>query len=194
MNFEFDRSLDRLVRSEEHRNRVTGFGTTKQGAAIVRQYREQLADRIAADRARGSRDKDLWRALKGIDADGLSWRMLVAGVSVCASDTLGADDDGEKNFRDIALWLGRNFGHRGKLGLKVGAWAAGMLTTLPIFRFDGDAVLTLPLTDGLDAFLTEIVANGVAGSPLLSPLDRPPQDWTQVRKGGFPPGHWARVP
>src|SRR5689334_20761990 len=55
-----------------------------------------------------ARDKTLWRAVKGIDDETLALRLLVACISVCDSDKLGADRDGEKNYRDIALWIGRN--------------------------------------------------------------------------------------
>jgi hypothetical protein len=39
MDNDFDRSLDRLVRGEETRARLTGFGTSKQGQAIGQRYR-----------------------------------------------------------------------------------------------------------------------------------------------------------
>src|SRR5262249_15630231 len=135
----------------------------------------------------------VWRALRGLDDDGLARRALVAGVSVCVSDALGAGKDGEKNFRDIALWLGRNFGIRGELGLRGGAWGIDRLAELPIFTFDGD-VLDLPLTDEVDGFLNEVIRSGAENNPLLSPLASEPEPWTQVRRGGLPADHWARVP
>jgi hypothetical protein len=51
MSTDFDRSVERVARSEEQRARTTGFGTTKQGQALVRKYRGQLADRIGEERA-----------------------------------------------------------------------------------------------------------------------------------------------
>ena len=48
MDNDLDRSAERLARSEETRARLTGFGTTKQGRAIERQFHDQLADIIAA--------------------------------------------------------------------------------------------------------------------------------------------------
>jgi hypothetical protein len=89
---DLDRSLDRVWRSEEHRTRTTGFGTTRQGQALARQYRKQLADSIAADCK-----KDVCRALKGIDDDTLAIRLLVAGISVAGATDLGVDKHGEKN-------------------------------------------------------------------------------------------------
>jgi hypothetical protein len=50
MNDDYDRSLERVARSEDQRARITGFGTTKQGRALARQYCERLADSIGASR------------------------------------------------------------------------------------------------------------------------------------------------
>jgi len=97
-----------------------GFGTTKQGQALARQYCPQLAESIKANRALG-RPKPVWKALRGIGDEDLALRLLIAGVSVCYAPNLGVDSEGQKNFRDIALWIGRNLGHRGELGFKVGA-------------------------------------------------------------------------
>ena len=107
---------------------------------------------------------------------------------------LGSDSDGQKNFRDIAFWIGRNLGHRGELGLKVGAWGVDMLLSLPIFALVEGDVLDIPLTEPLDAFLNDVVERGTKANPLLSPLLTPPEPWTQVRKGGLPPDHWANIP
>src|SRR5271169_5075225 len=100
MNTDLDRSVERLAKSEEYRARATGLGTTKQGQALARQCRESRAVKINAERNRGW-DKALWLALKGINNDKLAMRLLVAGISVCGSDALGVDDDGEKNLREI---------------------------------------------------------------------------------------------
>jgi hypothetical protein len=64
---EFDLSLERLARSEEHRTRTAGLGTSRQGQALAREYRGQLAGRITEDRTYSRRDKTVWRALKGTD-------------------------------------------------------------------------------------------------------------------------------
>jgi DNA-directed RNA polymerase len=188
---ELDRSLERLARSEEHRTRTTGLGTTKQGQALARQYRQPLVDRIAEDRAYGRHDRDVWRALKGTD-DALALRLLVAGISVSEPGELGADGNGEKNYRDQARWIGSNFGQQRKLGLKVGAWGINMLQDLPVFALDTGDVLRM--TASADAFMDDVLARAVKANPLLTPLDTPPEDWTQVRTGGLPAGHWAKVP
>jgi hypothetical protein len=92
----------------------------------ARQFREQLAGYITADRTNGHRDKNVWRALKGISDDALAIRLLVAGISVAEGGDLGTDDDGEKNLRDQARWIGRQFGQQSVPGLKVGAWGINM--------------------------------------------------------------------
>ena len=124
----------------------------------------------------------------------LALRLLVAGISVCANDSLGADRDGEKNFRDIALWIGRNLGQRGKTAVEVGGWGVDMLLSLPIFALAANDVLTLPLTDQLDSLLDDVIARSFKANPLLSPSLVPPEPWTQVRKGGLLADHWANVP
>jgi DNA-directed RNA polymerase, mitochondrial len=191
---EFDRSLDRVLRSEDHRRAATGFGTTKQGQRLAREYREQLAARIATDRTYGRRDKSVWRALKGMGDDALAIRLLVAGISVAEDGDLGADDDGVTNFRDQALFIGRNLGQQRLTALKVGAWGVNMLTSLPVFALDGDDGDILKMTVGADILMDEVLDRAVASNPLLSPLTTPPEPWTQVRKGGLPADHWAKVP
>jgi len=42
--------------------------------------------------------------------------------------------------------------------------------------------------------MDDVIVNGVKNNPLLSPLTTPPEPWTQVRKGGLPADHWARIP
>ena len=39
-----------------------------------------------------------------------------------------------------------------------------------------------------------VLARAVKANPLLTPLHTPPDDWTQVRTGGLPADHWAKVP
>lgn len=137
----------------------------------------------------------VWRALKGIDDATLAIRLLVAGISVAESGDLGVDDNGEKNFRDQALWVGRlvYFGHhQRKLRFKIGAWGIDMLTCLPVFALDDGDVLKM--TAPVDELMDEVLARAVAKHPLLSPLPTPPVPWTQVRKGGLPADHWAKVP
>ena len=193
MNNDFARSLERMTRSEDQRAKLSGFGTTRQGQALARQYHTRLAETINASRATG-RPKHIWKALRGLANDDLALRLLIAGVSVCYASDLGSDDDGQKNFRDIALWIGRNLGQKGELGCRIGAWGVDMLLSLPIFALVDGGVLDIPLTERLDAFLDDVLERGVKANPLLSPLLTPPEPWTQVRKGGLPADHWANVP
>jgi DNA-directed RNA polymerase len=188
---DFDRSLNRLLDSEAHRAGASGWGATKQGQAVVRQYRDQLAQRIGAERALGRRRyKDVWKALRGLDDETLALRLLIAGINVAGADDLGTDRDGEKNLRDMARWVGRNLGQQRELGLRVGAWGIDTLTALPIFALDGDI---LKLTASADAIMDEALARDVKNNALLSPLTAPPPDWTQISKGGLPADHWAKV-
>jgi hypothetical protein len=190
------RSLKRVAENEAHRAKATGFATNKQGQAIIRQYRELLAAGIAADRKNGRRDYVVWRALKGADDPTLAFRLLTAGVTVCANDELGVDDDDQKNYRDIALCIGRCLNQKkGELALKVGGWGAKMLvTSLPtLFAFDDDQVLTLLLPDDLDDFLNGVVECAAKGSPYLLPFATPPEPWTQYWRGGLTADcSWAR--
>jgi hypothetical protein len=195
MDNDLDRTAERLARSEETRARLTGFGTNKQGQAIQRQFHHQLADDIAANRGDQRRERPVWAALKGIKIDDLALRLLTAGITVCADDGLGVDDDGEKNFRDIALWIARNLVsvRDCELALKIGTWGINRLLSLPIFE-ESDGVLELVLTDRLDTLLDDVLFRAIAANPLLTPSAAPPQPWTAVRKGGVPASHWAQPP
>ena len=153
-NSDFHHSVQRVVGNEESRAKATGFGTTRQGQAIAAQYLTQLASLISADRTSGRRDKVVWRVLK--DLDDLALRLLIAGISVCAGDHIGTNAVGQKNFRDVALWIGRNLSqNKNELALKDGAWGINMLTALPIFTLGDGDILEMPLTASLDNFLDE---------------------------------------
>ena len=123
MDNDLNRSAERIADSEETRARSSGFGTIKQGRAIERQFREQLTDVNMANRkGPARRERAVWAALRGIEIADLTLRLLTAGVTVTAG--LGVDDDGDKNFRDIALWISRNLissRNRG-LAFQVGVW------------------------------------------------------------------------
>jgi DNA/RNA-binding domain of Phe-tRNA-synthetase-like protein len=74
---DLDHSRDRWLDQEEVRADLTGHGTTRQGQAIVRKYRDQFAKLLKADRRR-ARDKELALALKDLSVD----RLLTMGVSI----------------------------------------------------------------------------------------------------------------
>ena len=196
MDNDLDRSVERLARSEETRARLTGFGTTKQGQAIERQLHDQLADIIVANRGSHRRERPVWGALKDIKTDDLALRLLTAGITVSYASDLGVDDEGEKNYREIALWIARNLVavRDRQLALKVGTWGINQLCELPIFELRDDGILELVLTDQLDTFLDDVLVRAVIANPLLTPSAAPPQPWTGVRKGGLPSGHWAQPP
>jgi len=192
LDHDLNRSAEHIACVEEARARSTGFGTTKQGRAIERQFHEQLAEIIAANReVPDRRERPVWRALKDIKIDDLTLRLLTAGITVCHGNDLGVDDDDQKNFRDIALWIARNlFPTRDReLALKVGVWGINGLCKLPIFELGDDDVLVLVLSDCLDALLDDVLLHAIKTNPLLAPSADPPQPWTQVRRGGLPSGH-----
>jgi hypothetical protein len=64
MDSDLNLSAKRIADSEDSRARLSGFGTTKQGRAIERQFHEQLADIITANRnAPAPRERSVWGAL-----------------------------------------------------------------------------------------------------------------------------------
>jgi DNA-directed RNA polymerase, mitochondrial len=190
------RTIERLAEDEATRASLTGFGTTKQGQAIARQYREQLAKAIKANRnAPAPRERAVWGALKGIKVDDLAIRLLVAGITVSYADDLGVDSEGNKSPREIALWIARNLTpiRARELAAKVGAWGVNRLLSLPIFE-ERDGILELVLTESLDTLLDDVLVRAIVANPLLTPSAALPEPWTGVRKGGLPAGHWAQPP
>jgi DNA-directed RNA polymerase len=180
---EYERSIKRVVDNEERRADITGFGSTRQGRALIRRYQKQLAETINADRVRRG---VIWMAMDGLkDDDDLAICLLFAGLSACARN------DGQ-TFRDTALCIGGSLGQRGKLALKVGVWGIQMLLTLPIFTLEDGDVLTLRLTDSLDNFLDGVLERYICAHPSLLPLTEPPAPWEQIDKGAISQGHWAR--
>src|SRR5262245_6677858 len=136
----------------------------------------QLAEQLSKWREVGPsvRNVDVLRAIKDLDDEELAFRLLVAGISVSEANKLGSDDDGVKNFRATAEWIGRNLGQqRGELGIKVGAWGINRLIELPIFALDvGDI---LKLTASADDIMDEALAHALKNNTFLSPLTEPPQ-------------------
>ena len=191
MKDDFEHSRGRWYDQEELRAKLTGWGTNRQGHAIRRKYREQLAQVLAADRRR-PRNREIWAALKDVDPD----VMLANGITAAAGEGIGTDDDGIKNFRDQAIWLGQHSGLKRPqrdLEYKIGAWAINMLNALPVFTRGEDRVLTLPLTPSLDQWLNAVVEDGIRNNAFFFPSAEPPEPWTQVGKGGLPPNPWQRV-
>src|SRR5215831_10769304 len=203
MQDDIERSRDRWLDQEEVRTELTGFGTNRQGHAIIRKYRDPLANLLAADRRR-PHHKEIWRALKDAGLIGEQARMvrfidhlLAMGITAAADERVGLDKDGIKNFRDQAIWLGQHLGLKRPqrdLEYKVGAWAIDQLNGLPVFALDEDCLLTIPLNPELDEFLNAVVEAGIRNNAFFVPSTEPPEPWTQVRKGGLPPSNdWQRV-
>src|SRR5438876_11654089 len=93
--WERDKSVERVAKSEQQRWDAGGFANTKQGQAARRRYLPQLEKIIRADHSRSQRDKKLWHQLR--DVKDLALRLLYIGITVCAADELGVDrDTGEK--------------------------------------------------------------------------------------------------
>jgi hypothetical protein len=126
---------------------------------------------LAADR-RHPRNREIWAALKDVDPD----VMLANGITAAAGEGIGTDDDGIKNFRDQAIWLGQHSGLKRPqrdLEYKIGAWAINMLNALPVFTRGEDRVLTLPLTPSLDQWLNAVVEDGIRNNAFFFPSAEP---------------------
>jgi DNA-directed RNA polymerase, mitochondrial len=192
MSADLDKSVERLVDAEGRTAYSVGHSLTRQGQALTAKYLPVLIGLIEAERARRRSDWAIWPSLKPIKNEDLARRLLVAGINVAAAKDLGADrETGQKTYRDIALWMGRQFGERGEIGFKLGAWAVDLLSLLPCFDLAGDIlVLAAPVADFFDAVMAEEIKN----HPLLTPRLEPPQPWTQFHRGALPADHWAKVP
>ena len=181
-----ERSFDRLNRPQEYLEATDGLGATRQGLHARRTYWPLLAKNISDNRSK-SRDKTLWRALRGVAIDDLAKTLVNIGLTICASDRLGIDrKTGNKTYIDTAETIARNLIPRcrdRKLRIKFGDWAIEMLRTLPIFALEGDILVP---TAELGELLGEFIVEEIIKKPLLSPMFEPPVPWTQVSKGGVP--------
>jgi DNA-directed RNA polymerase len=203
MQDDIDHSLDRWLDREGARTKLTGFGTTRQGRAIIGKYRDALAELLAADRRR-PQHKEIWRALKDAgrigeraQTDRLIDLLLAMGITAAHDERVGLDKDRIKNFRDQAIWLGQQILKRPQriVEYKVGAWAIEMLNGLPVFARNDAGLLTIPLTAPLDEFLNDVVYAGTCNSAFLLPAAERPAPWKQVSQGGLSSSSnaWARV-
>jgi hypothetical protein len=124
---DWNRSIERQKRADDNRRAYLSLAFTKRGEGLTEKYYPQLANRIAE----GLRDFEIRRALlrfsANLDNVELAIQLLVAGINVCDDVRFGIDKDGNKTFRDQAIWIGYNFGVRedeSELTLKVGAWGS----------------------------------------------------------------------
>lgn len=206
-----DYSIERELKREAHRRgdtkrrRGDDWGATKQGQAIRLKYCEPLAELIAKDRHIRRRDKTVWTALTGISSEDIADRLLTAGVTACWGAHVGVDADRAKNYRDQRIWLGEQLAvrkvqrkcvrsARGEIALKLGDWGSNLLASLPVFKFDDDRLLTLPLTDEFRTLVAGAIVRSVATQPYLTPLLNPPEPWTGFREGVLAKGRWATPP
>ena len=130
MDSDLNLSAERIADSEDSARSPERLRHDQAGPCNRATIPRQLADIITANRdAPAPRERSVWGALKGIKIDDLALRLLTAGITVCFAADLGADDDGQKNFRDIALWISRNLvsTRDRELALKVGVWGINRL-------------------------------------------------------------------
>jgi DNA-directed RNA polymerase, mitochondrial len=189
---DFDRNRERIERQEEARTDRLGAGLTRQGQAVVDRYLTLLTDLIAANLKDRRRNRTVRCALIPMTPSGIAFRLLTAGVSLCLGDRYGTDADGNKTHIEQALWIGANFGLRGKNGFRVGSWGLALLCRLDRFTTVDDR-LCLVVTDDLEALLQATIHHAAEHNPLLRPLGYPPTPWTGFGKGGLSENHWAKV-
>jgi hypothetical protein len=187
-NSDLEYSVERLLKSEKQLAEDGAFGLTKQGKALRRKCMAELKADIAGERKRAD-DKDVWRALKGLDDETIATRLLVNGISLADSKDLGVDrKTGVKVYRECATWLGRCFNCSGVEGLRVGTWGINRLVSLDAFTLDADDILCM--TAEADDFMHEVLASHVQRNPFLSPIASPPEDWTKFHQTI---GGWTKV-
>src|SRR5690349_13299429 len=98
---DIERSTERFRKTEGQRAKATGFGSTQQGQALARRFREHLATVIAFTRENTSRrDRPVWRHLKDLADETVADQLLFLGISAAESDsTIGTNKRGRKSFR-----------------------------------------------------------------------------------------------
>ena len=189
METDRNRTIERLAKGEATRARVTGFGTTKQGQAIARLYRKQLAKAIKANSdAPALRERVVWGALKGIKVDDLAIRLHSWPASPFPTlMTSALTSEGNKSPREIALWIARNLTliRDRELAAKIGAWGVNRLLSLPIFE-ERDGILELDLTESLDTLLDDVLVRAIVANPLLTPSATSTTDNAGKRPGRGP--------
>jgi DNA-directed RNA polymerase len=188
---DLEASVIRQYDADAARAKQFGLGLSRRGLGLAERYVPQLAVRVRADR---KFDKGVPKTLRRLDDETIARTLLEAGITVCADEAFGADDDGERNFTDIALWIGRNFPCKEdtELELEVGAWGMCLLETLPIFTRNADDAV-LMMTAEADEIMEDVLSELTKDNPLLRPLTEPPVPWTQVDCGGLPSDYWPRV-
>src|SRR5262245_13009663 len=82
MSDDWDRSVDRWIEAEYNLIKAAGFGVSKQGTVLSREYLPQLTRYIAGERRNGRRNRSVWRALKNLDDRQIALQLLTSGIDV----------------------------------------------------------------------------------------------------------------
>ena len=156
----------------------------------INQYELELKARIDADASNGRHNHNAWRALKEIKRDVLAERLLAAGILIASSGDLGADRDGEQNYRDARLWVGRQLvgDEEAEVEFDAGDWGIDRIIELPIFELDYRGVPTFTTTDDLGD-LADWVRWAIATNPFMLPRTEAPEPWRDVTRRN----DWAGV-
>jgi DNA-directed RNA polymerase len=184
-NGERQYNVIRAIKNDVQLEKDEGLGASRRGQALFDRYLPELKEHVAADKAYGRRDRDVWKALKNVD--NIEDRLLRAGITVAGHTRLGVDKDGEKTSRDIALYIGRALGQPDvKIAWEVGTWGVDMLRHVQgMFWLDAKDVLRLRYTDEVKELCAAAIRSAASSNPTLLPSDRPPEPWTDIwRRGG----------
>lgn len=193
MDRDYCRSFERIAKSEAYRGQ-SGFGFTGQASVIVEadEHLAALAQWVGVSLADKRRSRDVRRAVRGLNDEGIAARLLLAGISAAMGKRFGVDEDGNKTRRDTAVWIGYNFACETRdAASRTGEWAIRGLLTLPMFDLD-DEILVIPATAELQALMDGFLRSAAAHNPLLSPQKSPPIPWNGFRSGGLASDHWHK--
>ena len=183
----FDRTLDRLNKTEAEAARRLGFPQTVPGRALVTRDAPDLAAIIADARAsrHGNKAAEIWDAVSDRSDESLSIHILAIGLQASAAP--------HEIFGEWASHIGTQLGFRGTLAVKVGMWAADLLLRLPIFTAvlaDGGFELNLNEPD-TRALIKDALDHALRARPLLLPLQEPPM-WASARDCADTYVNWAK--
>jgi DNA-dependent RNA polymerase len=191
---------------EKDRRRIAdrwGVGVTRQGNAVWKTYGPQLEELITRDFGgllkRNENVIAQWQALAEAgsyssqpDICKVAERLLRFGFTAADCPSVGCDRDGNKNARDIFLFIGENLSQRQEkdpeLEYRIGGWGARLLLRLVSPRFfgrDDDNVLIVSQSKEVKALLKSAIDWAAYNNPyFLPPIERS-APWTGVRQGPF---------
>jgi DNA-directed RNA polymerase len=178
-------NVTRAIKNDVQHEKDEGLAASRRGQALFDRYLPELKEHIATDKAYRRRDRDVWKALK--DVEDREDRLLRAGITVAVSTRLGVDKDGDKNSRDVAIYIGRALGQsKVETCWEVGTWGVDMLRQVQaLFWLDAEDVLRLRYNDEVKELCAAAIQAAGAHNPTLLPGVKPPEPWTDVwRRGG----------